>query len=181
MHPGSSVGGKESTAIRRISKSINGVIESTQGSKVTVLLETTAGQGYHIGYRFEQLARIMENIAVPERVGICLDTCHIFAAGYEFSTKSSYDKLMESLESIIGLEHLKLIHMNDSKKERGSRVDRHEQIGLGKIGKKVLAYFLKDPRFAHLPFILETPKGQTETGEDWDRKNLETLENMMEE
>ena len=178
MHPGAHKGAGEENGIRKIAEGLKEVIsDSPQNTKI--LLETTAGQGTSIGYRFEHLAEIMEKVGIPERIGICLDTCHIFSAGYDFRTEEQYEALIEELEKLIGIDYVFLIHMNDSKKECGSRVDRHMHIGKGKIGEKGLSYFLKDNRFKETPFIIETPKGKDEKGIDYDIINLQKLRQIL--
>ncbi len=178
MHPGAHKGAGEENGIRKIAEGLKEVIsDSSQNTKI--LLETTAGQGTSIGYRFEHLAEIMEKVGIPERIGICLDTCHIFSAGYDFRTEEQYEALIKELEKLIGIDYVFLIHMNDSKKECGSRVDRHMHIGKGKIGEKGLSYFLKDNRFKEIPFIIETPKGKDEKGIDYDIINLQKLRQIL--
>lgn len=139
----------------------------------------TDGQGTNIGYRFEQLASICDRVAELERLGVCLDTCHLFAAGYDFRKPEGYAAMIDELDSAIGLSMVKCIHMNDSKHEAGSRVDRHEHIGKGKIGKKAFAHFVNDLRFANVPMILETPKGKDGRGADLDKVNLKRLRSLI--
>ncbi len=178
MHPGAHKGVGEKEGIKRISEGLKEVISETS-QKTKILLETTAGQGTSIGYRFEHLSEIMERVNSPNRMGICLDTCHIFSAGYDFRTKEQYEALIRELERIIGIDYVFLIHINDSKKECGSRVDRHMHIGKGKIGEKGLAYFLKDNRFKEVPFIIETPKEKYGKGIDYDIINLQRLKQII--
>ena len=172
MHPGSHKGAGEDKGIENIVRGLKKVIEETS-DKVKILLETTAGQGTSIGYRFEQLAEIMEKVD-SERIGICVDTCHIFAAGYDFRTKQGYERIINEIEDLIGLEYLLLFHVNDSKKDCGLRIDRHMHIGKGMIGKEAIGFFLKDRRFKNHPFILETPKE-----DDYDIINLEILRQII--
>ncbi|MGA7673290.1 MAG: deoxyribonuclease IV [Nitrolancea sp.] len=157
-HPGSFVKSTEEEGIQRIADALNRVHEELAGFKVLTLLETTAGQGSSIGHRFEQLAAIIEKVSAPERVGFCLDTCHIFAAGYEIRTEEGYAETMESFDSILGLDNLKAFHFNDSKRELGSHVDRHDHIGAGHIGLEGFRHFVNDPRFDDRAALLETPK-----------------------
>jgi deoxyribonuclease-4 len=178
MHPGAHKGAGEKEGIKRISEGLKEVIFDTS-QKTRILLETTAGQGTSIGYRFEHLSEIIEKVAVPERMGVCLDTCHIFSAGYDFRTQEQYEALMEELEKLIGIDYVFLIHINDSKKECGSRVDRHMHIGKGKIGEKGLGFFLKDNRFKDISFIIETPKEKDENGVDYDIINLQRLRQII--
>jgi deoxyribonuclease-4 len=145
---------------------------------VGVLVETTAGQGTGLGRTFEELAFILEQSKNKERLGICVDTCHIFAAGYDIRTGESYRETIAELERTVGLSRVKFFHLNDSKKELGSRVDRHEHIGKGAIGSEGFAYLLNDPRFAEVPMTLETPKGE-DLQEDME--NLATLRALVEE
>ncbi len=176
MHPGSHTGVGEQKGLDTIVESIDFLHSKTPDYKVSITLETTAGQGTNLGYEFEQLAYIINKVEQGDRLGVCLDTCHIFAAGYDIRDKKSYDRTMKQFDETIGIEKLKVIHMNDSKKDLGSKVDRHEHIGLGFIGEAPFGFFLNDKRLKNLPFILETPKG--EDGE-MDRVNLAKLRNLI--
>ena len=176
FHPGSHVGAGEAEGIKRIAESLNIIHEETKGYRVKSVLETTAGQGTAIGYRFEQLREIINAVAEPERMAVCMDTCHVFAAGYDISTERGYEKTFEEFDAIIGLGRLVAFHVNDSKRELGSRVDRHDHIGKGKIGKTGFRLLMNDDRFRSVPKILETPKGP-EMKEDV--KNMRTLRNMV--
>ena len=173
LHPGSHLGKGEEWGIDRIADGINNIFSDIRDNQTRVLLETTAGQGSGIGHSFEQLAAIIDRIKYPENVGICIDTCHIFAAGYDIRTKESYNKTIDKFDSVLGLNRAFLIHLNDSKKKCGSRVDRHEHIGLGNIGIKAFEMIMKDRRLFDIPKIIETPKGDNE--KDWDRVNLNIL------
>ncbi len=175
MHPGSHVGSGEEVGLRKIAESFNRMFDSDHDGRVTICLETTAGQGTNLGYRFEQLARIMDLVDNKERLGICLDTCHIFAAGYPIQTEKEYRATIRELDTVIGLNRLRIIHFNDSKREFGSRVDRHEHIGQGHIGKQPFGFFLNDRRLAKIPKILETPKESAEE----DIKNLKILRSLI--
>jgi deoxyribonuclease-4 len=181
IHPGAHLGAGEKKGIRRIAEALNRIFDRTLGLRVQILLETTAGQGTSLGYRFEQLAEIIRQTESQERLAVCVDTCHIFAAGYDFGDGETFDKLLRDFDAIIGLKRLKLIHVNDSKKERGSRIDRHEHIGQGFIGERAISFLLKAPLFKDLPFILETPKGTDASGTDLDILNLRILKRLMEE
>jgi deoxyribonuclease-4 len=181
IHPGAHLGAGEKKGIRRIAEALNRIFDRTLGLRVQILLETTAGQGTSLGYRFEQLAEIIRQTESQERLAVCVDTCHIFAAGYDFGDGETFDKLLRDFDAIIGLKRLKLIHVNDSKKERGSRIDRHEHIGQGFIGERAFSFLLKAPLFKDLPFILETPKGTDASGTDLDILNLRILKRLMEE
>lgn len=178
IHPGAHLGDGEEPGLRRISCALKKLLNKTPGFRLRILLETTAGQGTNLGYRFEHLAEILERSDAKERMGICLDTCHIFAAGYDFRTKETYEKLIKSFDDIIGLSYLKLLHINDSKKGLNSRIDRHEHLGYGLIGKEGISFFVKDPRLKDLPFIIETPKGKNDDGIDWDVSNLSFLRGL---
>ncbi|MDD3527722.1 MAG: deoxyribonuclease IV, partial [Bacteroidales bacterium] len=142
-------------SLQRISESINLALDKTRG--VTAVIENTAGQGTNLGFTFEQLAQIIEQVEDKERVGVCIDTCHAFVAGYDMRTRDTFDDTFGRLDSIVGLKYLKGLHLNDAKKELGSRVDRHESIGKGMLGIAPFAMIMNDPRFDHMPLILETP------------------------
>lgn len=179
MHPGSHRGSGEEEGLYRIARGINFMHYQGPDMQIQILLETTAGQGNTLGSRFEHFARIIEMIEEDARVGVCLDTCHCFAAGYDISTPKGYEATMEEFNRIIGLERLKLIHLNDSKGVVGARVDRHENIGQGHLGMEPFRLLLRDNRLADLPFILETPKGKDPAGEDWDVVNLRLLRGLL--
>ncbi len=157
FHPGSHLKKiSEDDCLQRIAESVNMVLEKTKG--VTAVIENTAGQGSNMGYRFEHLARIIELTDDKSRVGVCLDTCHSWAAGYDFGSEEGYEKLWKDFDDIVGLQYLKGMHLNDAKKELGSRVDRHAPLGEGFIGKEGFIRLMKDPRFDGIPMILETPE-----------------------
>ena len=178
MHPGSFVDSSEEAGLARIIAALDDVHRRTAGFKTQTLLETTAGQGTNLGHRFEHLARIANEIADPERVGVCVDTCHIFAAGYPVATADEYVATMKEFNRIIGIDRIKAFHLNDSLKEFGSRVDRHAKIGDGKMGVEPFRHLLNDKRFAKVPMYMETPKGEEE-GEQLDAINLRTLRNLV--
>jgi len=181
MHPGSYTESSEQEGLATIIKSFNTLLADAPKS-VTVLLETTAGQGTNLGFRFEHLAEIIAGCSFPDRLAVCLDTCHVFAAGYDFSTRAAYEAMMADFDKIIGLDRLWAFHLNDSVKGLGSKVDRHEAIGCGKIGKEPFGFIVNDPRFAETPMYLETPKGTVEIEgrlEDWDTVNLRTLRGLL--
>ncbi|MDP6046461.1 MAG: deoxyribonuclease IV [Phycisphaerae bacterium] len=144
-----------------------------------ILLETTAGQGNCIGHRFEHLAAIMEGLDQPERFGVCLDTCHIFAAGYDIRTPETYAATMQEFDDIIGLDKLLAIHLNDSKRDFGTRVDRHDHIGEGFLGLGAFANVVNDSRLADIPLIMETPKGSDDDGRDWDKINARAVASLV--
>ncbi len=159
LHPGAHMGRGENEGLSRIAESLNMVHRETRGFRVLSVLETTAGQGTSLGYRFEHLASIIDQVEEKERMAVCVDTCHVFAAGYDISTEAGYEKTFREFDEIIGLERLVMFHVNDSKRELGSRVDRHEHIGKGKIGKSGFRFLMNDERFRDVPKILETDKG----------------------
>lgn len=177
MHPGAHVGAGEEQGLRKVASAINLLHQRTKHFKVCIALETTAGQGTSLGYRFEQLARILGLIEENQRMAVCLDTCHIFAAGYDFRTPEAYKKTMTELDKVIGLKHIKVIHLNDCKKGLGSRIDRHEHIGKGEIGLEGFRLLINDPRFKDVPMILETPKKKD--GDEWDLMNLATIRGLV--
>jgi len=175
MHPGAHMGSGLDTGLFTVARSLDAALEKASCRDVTILLETTAGQGTGIGSSFEDIARILEYSAFGERLGVCFDTCHVFAAGYDLRTRSAYEKTMGEFDSLIGLERLRFFHVNDSKGEFGSRVDRHEHIGKGKIGRAGFRLLVNDPRFRDHPMVLETPKGE-DLAED--RRNLRLLRSL---
>lgn len=177
LHPGAHMGDGESAGIARIADNINRTFEKVPDSDTRLLLETTAGQGSGVGHTFEQLAAIRNGVDNQNAVGFCLDTSHIFAAGYDLRSRSAYRSTMNLFDAVLGLQNLCLIHLNDSKKELGSRVDRHEHIGRGHIGLKAFALIMNDPRLQNIPKIIETPKKRD--GRDYDRINLNTLRKLL--
>jgi deoxyribonuclease-4 len=176
FHPGSHVGSGEKAGIKQIADSLRRLLRERPQYKVKLLLETTAGQGSSIGYKFEHLAEIMEKVNEPARLGVCLDTCHVFAAGYDISHKKGYEKTFKAFDKIVGLKFLNAFHLNDSKKGLGSRVDRHEHIGKGELGLKAFEVLMNDDRFETIPMALETPKG-ADMKED--RINLKVLRELI--
>jgi deoxyribonuclease-4 len=177
MHPGAHLGSGEKEGLDRIKDSLNLVIQKTRSFKGTILLETTAGQGTQLGYRFEHLKTIIDGIEEKGRVGVCFDTCHVFAAGYDIREKDEMDRTFNAFDRIIGLSYLKLFHLNDSFRELGSRVDRHHHIGMGKIGIWAFSNIIKNPLFKEIPKIIETPKGSS-FNDLWDRINLDRLRSL---
>jgi len=159
MHPGSHVGSGEEAGLKKIAQSFNRLFDELPDNKTIVCQETTAGQGTNLGYRFEQLALVMDMVEDKKRMAVCLDTCHIFAAGYPIKDEKDYKKTMKEFNQILGLKKLKVIHINDSKKPFASRVDRHEHIGEGYLGLEPFRHILNDNRLKKIPKILETPKG----------------------
>lgn len=177
-HPGAHGGIGEQEGIRIIANSLNHIFSETNELPTQVLLETTAGQGTTVGHTFEQLAQIIDLVEAKTRVGICFDTCHVFAAGYDIRSEKGYLKTIDLFDRILGLDNLKAFHLNDSKRELNSRVDRHEQIGQGQIGKLAFKLIMTDRRFENIPKIIETPK-ENGLGGDWDRKNLALLRSFL--
>jgi deoxyribonuclease-4 len=155
IHPGSHLGmAAEDECLALIADSINRALEKTEG--VTVVLETTAGQGTNVGYRFEHLAATIDMVEDKSRIGVCIDTCHIFAAGYDIRTRKAYDKTMALFDRVIGFDYLRGAHLNDAKVALGSRVDRHQSLGMGTLGIEPFRLIMNDPRFDEVPMILET-------------------------
>lgn len=178
FHPGAHTSAGETEGIKKIIESLNLAHEETKNFKVKSVLETTAGQGSSIGYRFEQLKEIIDRVDNPERMAVCIDTSHVFAAGYDIRNEIVYRKTMNEFNNIVGIKNLAVIHCNDSKKELGSRVDRHEHIGKGTVGKEAFRLIMQDKRLTKIPKILETPKG-AEMEED--RMNLAVLRKLARE
>ncbi|HET91601.1 MAG TPA: deoxyribonuclease IV [Chloroflexi bacterium] len=176
LHPGSHVGTGEEAGLARVAQALGEVHAATLGFRARMLLENTAGQGSNLGYCFEQLGWLLARTPEGQRLGVCLDTCHAFGAGYDLRTPEGYAAAMDTFDRIVGLERLKAIHLNDSKGELGSRKDRHEHIGKGCIGLDGFRNVLNDPRLAGLPGLLETPKGE-DLQED--RENLATLRALV--
>ena len=177
-HPGSYTSSSEDAGLARIVAGLDRVHAETNDVQAQVLLETTAGQGTNLGWRFEQLAAILEGVRHADRLGVCLDTCHLFAAGYPLANESDYAETMHQLDRVIGIARVRAIHLNDSVKGLGSRVDRHAHIGQGQIGIDAFAHLLNDPRFAAVPMYLETPK-EDPVDEPWDVVNLRTLRGLV--
>lgn len=160
LHPGAYTGSDEASGLARVAEALALALDAPASGDVRVLLETTAGQGTSLGASFEQLAGLLARLRAPERTGICFDTAHAFAAGYDLRTPETYASTWQQLASIIGLQWLGCIHLNDSKRPLGSRVDRHEQLGQGSIGVEAFRLLMNDPALRHVPMILETPKGE---------------------
>jgi deoxyribonuclease-4 len=155
FHPGSHLKKiSEEESLRIVADSINWTLEQTSG--VTAVIENTAGQGSNLGYRFEHLAAIIDRVEDKSRVGVCLDTCHTFTAGYDLRTTEACDRTFDEFERIVGFSYLRGMHLNDSKPDLGSRVDRHESLGMGKLGWTPFEYIMNDPRFDEIPMVLET-------------------------
>jgi len=174
LHPGSHKGSGETEGIKRIVENLNIVLQKYSDSNIMILLETTAGQGNSIGHKLEHLKEIREKSEFAKNIGYCIDTCHLFAAGYDFRDKKTFFALKKKFDKILDIENIKVIHFNDSKKELGSRVDRHEHIGKGKIGANAFGFFLNDDYFKKIPIIIETPKEN-----NMDEINLSLLKKMI--
>ena len=177
LHPGAHLGAGEEPGLHKIVKSIDEVFRKIPKVKTRIALETTAGQGSCLGHQFEQIAYVIQNACEPERLCVCLDTAHVFAAGYDIGTEAGVKKTFREFDRVIGLDRLAAIHLNDSKTGRGSRVDRHEHIGKGRIGLDAFRFIMRDRRFKKIPKVLETPKGK-EMREDV--VNLKTLRSLLE-
>jgi deoxyribonuclease-4 len=176
-HPGSHVGAGEAEGLRRVTEALNALLAALPGAGVRILLETTAGQGSSLGHRFEELAAILAGVEQADRVGVCLDTCHVFAAGYDIRTPDGYRKTIKDLDACLGLRRVQAIHLNDSKGGLGSRVDRHEHIGEGRLGLAPFRRLLNDPALRGVPMILETPKDDDFVAAD--RRNLARLRRLL--
>jgi deoxyribonuclease IV len=160
MHPGAHLGAGEEAGLEKIAASIDATLRVIPKVKTRIALETTAGQGSCLGHRFEHIAYIIENVREPDRLCVCIDTAHLFAAGYDLGTESGTKKTFREFNRVIGLDRLAAIHVNDSKTTRGSRVDRHQHIGKGEIGLDAFRFIMRDRRFRKIPKVLETPKGK---------------------
>jgi deoxyribonuclease-4 len=176
LHPGAHLGAGEEAGLEKIVESIDRVLSGLPKIKARIALETTAGQGSCLGNKFEHLAYIINRVREPERLCICLDTAHVFASGYDIRTEASVRKTFREFYRVVGLDRLVAIHLNDSKTARGSRVDRHEHVGRGKIGLPAFRFIMSDRRFRKIPKVLETPKGK-DLREDV--INLKTLRRLM--
>ena len=175
LHPGAHMGRGEETAVRQIARQINIVLDRAGDNPTAIYLESTAGQGSSIGHRFEHLRDIIDLVRDKDRIGVCLDTCHVFAAGYDIRTPETVSAMLRQFDRVVGLKWLRAFHFNDSKKGLGSRVDRHEHIGKGFIGEIGFAALMQHRRIMKIPRILETPKGE-DLAED--KKNLATLRRL---
>ena len=185
MHPGWYTTGTEEEGLRLIGDAIVALLAERPRARTMVLLEHTAGQGTNLGHRFEHLAAILERAGGSPRIGVCLDTCHLLTAGYDLCSQAGYDETFREFDRIVGLDRIKVFHLNDSKKPCGSRVDRHEHIGKGCLGLEPFRRLLNDPRFASLPMLLETPKLDTPASrrrsdvDPWDARNLRALRKLI--
>ncbi|MCU1227761.1 MAG: Endonuclease [Acidobacteria bacterium] len=176
LHPGAHMGAGIDAGLEQIARSLDQIHAALPNHKVVTLLETAAGQGSCLGCSFEELGRIIELVDDKQRIGVCVDTCHIFAAGYEIRTRDGYERTIDELEKHVGIENVGVFHINDSKKPLGSRVDRHQHIGDGEIGLDAFRFLLNDERFRGIPKLLETPKP---VEHESDRKNLTLLRSLV--
>jgi deoxyribonuclease-4 len=176
LHPGAHLGAGVDAGVDQIARSLDQIHAAIPNHRVVTLLETAAGQGSCLGCTFEELGQVMSLVDDKRRVGICIDTCHVFAAGYDIRTRPGYERMIEEVEQHVGVDNVGAFHINDSKRELGSRVDRHEHIGKGELGLDAFSFVLNDPRFARIPKLIETPK-TVETASD--RKNLRLLRSLM--
>jgi deoxyribonuclease IV len=185
MHPGSYTTGTERQGLRLIAEALSQVLDARPDARPRILLEHTAGQGTNLGHRFEHLAEIIDRMSGTDRVGVCIDTCHLLAAGYDICTAQGYRETFAAFDQIVGISRIHAFHLNDSKKPCGSRVDRHEHIGRGCLGLEPFRLLLNDPRFADHGMMLETPKLDTPESrrrsdlDPWDAKNLRTLRRLL--
>ena len=185
MHPGSYTTGTEKEGLRAIGRGLAGLLKVRPRHRVKILLEHTAGQGTNLGHRFEHLAAILQHAGGTPRIGVCLDTCHLLTAGYDLCTAEGYTATFAEFHRIVGLDRLRVFHLNDSKKPCGSRIDRHEHIGKGCLGLEPFRMLLNDPRFSDLAMLLETPKLDTPESrrrrdvDPWDARNLRTLRKLI--
>jgi deoxyribonuclease-4 len=177
-HPGAHGGAGEAEGLARVAAALNVVHDVLPDVRVITCLEITAGMGTSLGYRLEHLGEIIARVKRPRRLGVCLDTAHLFAAGYDFRGRK-YGQFIKQLDSTVGLERVKVWHLNDSKKGLGSRVDRHDHIGRGLIGLEGFRPIVRDKRWARVPKILETKKGKSDDGREWDEVNLEALRSLL--
>lgn len=185
MHPGSYTTGTEEGGLQLVADGLRSLLRARPGAQPLILLEHTAGQGTNLGHRFEHLARILDLLDGSPRVGVCLDTCHLLAAGYDITTGRGYQRTFREFDRLVGLDRIKVFHLNDSKNPCGARVDRHEHIGRGCLGLEPFRLLLNDRRFAALPMLLETPKLDTPESrrqsdvDPWDARNLRTLRRLL--
>jgi deoxyribonuclease IV len=175
FHPGAHMGAGPDAGLNAVARSLDAILDRADGLAVMPVLEVTAGQGSCLGHRFEELLSIFDRVRAPERLGVCLDTCHLFAAGYDISTTAGYEETIDTLARTVGLEKVKAFHLNDSKKGLGSRVDRHARIGEGMLGVEAFRRIVNDPRFEGVPMVVETP-GPIE---EW-RKEVALLRGLRE-
>jgi deoxyribonuclease-4 len=177
-HPGAHMGAGEEAGLTKVVAALDVIHDAVPADGVVTCLEITAGQGTSLGYKLEHLAEIMSRVKAPKRLAVCLDTAHLFAAGYDFRGRK-YAKFRKEVDKTVGLSRVKVLHVNDSKKDLGSRVDRHDHIGRGLIGLDGFRPIVRDEAFEKVPKILETPKGDDEQGRNWDAVNVEVLRSLV--
>lgn len=178
FHPGAALSSPRDVAVDRVARALDEIFCRYPDLVTTPLLETTAGQGSTLGDSMSELGRIIALLDAPHRVGVCVDTCHVFAAGYDIRDKDVFAGMLDEAERAFGLDRIRCLHLNDSKGECGSRLDRHEHIGRGHIGAPGFANVLCEPIFYQTPMIIETPKGEDERGRCWDRRNVARLRSI---
>ncbi len=178
VHPGAYIEGSEEAGLTRIALALDSIHERLPKAQARILLETTAGQGTNLGWRFEHLAAILQAVRYPERLGVCFDTCHVFAAGYPIHLPRKFAAVIKQFDTLVGLSRICAVHLNDSRADFGSRVDRHAHIGQGKIGTEAFRCVLRHECLRHIPMYLETPKGTAPDGRDWDTINLAALRKL---
>jgi deoxyribonuclease IV len=184
IHPGTCTAGSEADGLRLIAEAVRSVFRARPRRRTMVIFEHTAGQGRTLGYRFEQLAAILEHLDGSPRIGVCLDTCHLVAAGYDIAGDAAYAETFAAFDRVVGIDRLRVFHANDSKRPLGSRVDRHEHVGRGVLGPEPFWRLLHDRRLAGLPMLIETEKSSDGTRphqiveDPLDRRNLEMLRSL---
>jgi deoxyribonuclease-4 len=180
MHPGAHLDDTAEAGLARVAAALDEIHTHCEGFRVRILLETTAGQGSTLGWQFEHLASILTAVTDPARLGVCFDTCHVFAAGYALAPQAEYQTTLRHFHRVVGLGRIKVFHVNDSLRPCGSRIDRHAHIGKGEMGLEPFRLLVNDPRFRNRPMILETPKDETAEG-DMDDINLACLRGLVEQ
>lgn len=178
-HPGAHMGQGEDAGVKRVAQSLDQLHKDLPGLKTVTCLEVTAGQGTTLGASFEHLRQIIDLVKEPDRLGVCLDTAHMLAAGYDLTSTKGCKSVLAELDDVVGLDQVRVLHLNDSKVPRGARVDRHEHIGHGHVSLDAFGVIVKHTRFKRLPKILETPKADAPDGRPWDTVNLEVLRGLM--
>jgi len=179
VHPGNHMGAGESAGLDRVARALDRVYRRTPAPTAITCLETTAGQGTGVGWRFEHLREILDRVSCPGKVGVCLDTAHMLAAGYRLTSAGGARAVLAECDAVIGLDRVHVVHVNDSKRPRGSRVDRHEHIGRGRVALTAFGVIVNHPHIRGIPKILETPKGDAPDGRAWDRVNLAKLRALV--
>ncbi len=179
VHPGAYTTSSEAAGIEHVAAALNEIHRQTSDIDALCLLENTAGQGTNLGWRFEQLGAMLDAVVENARVGICIDTCHAFAAGYPLTSSDEFAATFRELDRLVGIKRIRALHLNDSKREFGSRVDRHENLGEGQLGLEPFRHLVNDSRLRDVPMYLETPKGKNPAGDDWDQVNLAVLRGLI--